>query len=383
MSKEGIPYFTPGEYQRRYEAVRALMDQEGADALLVFGHSGNRQHYQAHVHYLAHAAPRHECYLIFPKRGEPVLFTTHYNHLASAKEVSVIPDVRRSGRDAAGAVAAELKKRGFAAIGVVGDVFYQAMDALRRDLPAVKWKDLTAPCRLLRSRKSDEEIAFQRKAALGVDAAMDALIRELRPGASERDLLVATEKAAWDAGCEPVFLYLNSTPMAASESCVPNQNVSRRKIRMGDVLNTELTVGYGMYTAQILRPFFLGEPTPAYARLYEVAKAVHDRVAGVLKAGATAQEVHDATGLIAESGFTIVDGLIHGFGVDILPPSIRCTLFTPPAPFTFEKNMTVVVQPNPTTKDEKMGVQLGELGLITEGGFEPMHRLPAEVVRVG
>lgn len=382
MSKEGIPYFTPGEYRRRWEAARALMEREGTDALLVFGHSGNRGHYQAHVHYLAHVAPRHECYLIFPLRGEPVLFTTHYNHLASAREVSVVGDVRRSGRDAAGAVGAELRKRGFSSVGVVGDVFYQAMDALRRDLPSMTWKDLTAPCRLLRSRKSEEELDFQRRAAAGVDAAMDALIRELRPGVTERDLLIATEKAAWDAGCEPVFLYLNSTPMAASESCVPNQNVSRRKIRMGDVINTELTVGYGMYAAQILRPFFLGEPTPAYARLYEVAKRVHDEVAGVIRAGATAQQAHDATRLIEESGFTIVDGLLHGFGVDILPPSIRCTLFAPPAPFTFERNMTVVVQPNPATKDEKMGVQLGELGLVTERGFEPMHRLPPEAIRV-
>ena len=78
-----------------------------------------------------------------------------------------------------------------------------------------------------------------------------------------------------------------------------------------------------------------------------------------------------------------VDALLHGFGVDILPPSVRCTLFTPPAPFTFERNMTVVVQPNPATRDERMGVQLGELGLITGRGFEPMHRLPAEAVRVG
>ena len=103
----------------------------------------------------------------------------------------------------------------------------------------------------------------------------------------ERDLLVLSEEIAWREGCEPDFLYLNSTPMAASESCVPNQNISRRRLAMGDVVNTELTVAYGLYSAQILRPFFLGEPTKDYARIYEVTKAAHDRICSVLTSGST------------------------------------------------------------------------------------------------
>ena len=45
--------------------------------------------------------------------------------------------------------------------------------------------------------------------------------------------------------------------------------------------------------------------------------------------------------------------------------------------------MTVVIQPNPTTKDERMGVQLGDMGVITEEGFERMHRVAPEVIRCG
>jgi Xaa-Pro aminopeptidase len=367
MSTIGIPRFSDGEMARRLEAVRALIDETGLDGLLVFGHSGGRRHYQADIHYLTNVAPQHECYLLVPKTGEPTLYTTHYNHLASARECSVVPDVRRSGRKPAGEIAGDIRKRigAEARMGLIGSIFYQDVDDLRRELSGAVWRDVTFAYKLVRSRKSAEELDATRKAAAGTDAAMEAIARAIRPGVEERDLLIAAEEAAWKAGCEPHFLYLNSTSMAASESCVPNQNVSRRKLQAGDVVNTELSVSWNLYSAQILRPFFLGEPTPEYARLYEVAKSVHKGICALLKPGATSREVWEATAPIEAAGYTTVDGTLHGFGVDILPPGIRSRGFDPPIDFTFEENMTFVVQPNPTTKDERAGVHIGELGLIT------------------
>ena len=381
MSAVGIPRFAAEEIARRHAAARGLMDDGDLDGLLVFGHSGRRRHNQADVYYLSNVAPQHESYLLLPNRGEPVLFVTHYNHLASAREVAAIDDVRRAGRHATAAVAKEITARGLARLGVVGPVFYQDMDALRAALPAAKWADVSLPFRALRTLKSDAELDFQRRAAAACDSIITAFAREIRPGVEERDLLVLSEQIAWRSGCEPDFLYLNSTPMAQSESAVPNQNISRRKLAMGDVVNTELTVSYGLYSAQILRPFFLGEPTPEYARLYEVTKAVHDRLAAVVKAGATAHDVWEASGYVEEQGYTTVDSVLHGFGIDILPPNIRSKGFAPPPAFTFKQTMTVVLQPNPTTADERIGLQLGELGLIGEKGFESLHAIPAEVIQ--
>jgi Xaa-Pro dipeptidase len=383
MSAVGIPRFAADEIARRHAAARKLMDDGDLDGLLIFGHSGRRRHNQADVYYLTNVAPQHECYLLLPKRGEPVLFVTHYNHLASAREVAAIEDVRRAGRDAAAAVAKEIKARALARLGVAGSVFYQDMDMLRAQLPSVSWADVSLPFKVLRTLKSEAELAFQRRAAAACDAIISAFAREIRPGVEERDLLVLSEQIAWESGCEPDFLYLNSTPMAQSDSCVPNQNVSRRKLAMGDVVNTELTVSYGLYSAQILRPFFLGEPTAAYARLYEVTKGAYDRLAAAIQPGATARELWEASGYIEAQGYTTVDSILHGFGIDILPPNIRSKGFDAPPPFTFKHNMTVVLQPNPTTADERMGLQLGELGLTGDGGFQSMHAIPAEVIRCG
>ena len=383
MSAVGIPCFGAEEIARRHAAARELMDDGDLDGLLVFGHSGRRRHNQADVYYLTNAAPQHESYLLLPKSGEPVLFVTHYNHLASAREVAAIDDVRRAGRHPAAAVAKEIKARALARLGVAGPVFYRDMDALRAELPSVTWADVSVPFKVLRTLKSEAELEFQRRAAAACDSIIAAFAREIRPGVEERDLLVLSEQIAWQSGCEPDFLYLNSTSMAQSESCVPNQNISRRKLAMGDVINTELTVSYGLYSAQILRPFFLGEPTAAYARLYEVTKAVHDRLAAVIRAGATARDIWEASGYIEEQGYTTVDSVLHGFGIDILPPNIRSKGFDPPPPFTFKQNMTVVLQPNATTADERMGLQLGGLGLIGDDGFDSLHAIPAEVIRCG
>ncbi len=385
MSAEGIARFTNAEIARRHFAAKKLMETDGVDALLVFGHSGRRRHNQADVYYLTNCAPQHESYVLFPGKGDPVLFVTHYNHHASAKDVSAVADVRRAHKRPAHQLVEEMQKRGLgnARIGLVGTFFYQDMDGLRAGLPSVTFKDVSDAFRLVRLTKSEEELAFQRKAAAGCNAIIDAFRREIRPGISEHDLLVLSEEVAWKSGCEPDFLFLSSTPMRASQYCVPNQNVSKRKLVMGDVINTELTVAYGLYSAQILRPFFLGEPTKEYERIRDVMVEAYNRMAAVARPGRTAQDIHEASGYIESCGFTTVDGVAHGFGIDLLPPSIRSPSFDPPVPLTLTKNMTLVLQPNPTTADERMGMQVGDMGLITDDGYVSMHGTPNDVIRLG
>lgn len=385
MSNQDMPRFTDSEMINRHTAIRGMAQRNEVDVVLVFGHSGSRRHYQADIHYLSQVAPYHESYCLVPVEGSPVLWISHHNHLASAKECSWMPDVRRSSRDAATVLAAEIDKRGLrgARIGVVGPMFYQEIDKLRALLPDVRWHDLSLAYKMVRIKKSEEEIAWQRIAAAGCDRVMTAISDAIRPGVEERDLLVLSEQVAWQEQCQPNFLYLNSTPMASSDSCVPNQNLSRRKLRMGDVINTELTVSYGMYSAQLLRPFFIGEPTLAYARLYSVLKTTHDKLAAAMKPGTTLEQLREISLDLRDAGFTTVDGLLHGFGVDIMPPALGPNFGAPAHPYKLEAGITIVLQPNPTTTDERMGMQLGEMGLITDAGFESMHASPAEVTICG
>jgi Xaa-Pro aminopeptidase len=323
---------------------------------------------------------------LLPAQGEPVLWVTRNNHHANACELARIGDVRRAPRNPHALISAEIRKRGLSAgrVGLVGNVFYKDVDGLRRDLPSSEFPDASEAIKRLRSQKSDEELAFQRKAAEGCDAVMEALRREIRPGVDERDILVASEAAAWASGCAPTFLYLNSTSTFDSDSCVPNQFPSRRKIRPGDVINTELTVNYAMYCSQILRPFFVGEPSAEYERIYRLTKKVYDELRGAIRAGTSLGELHRIALQIGDAGFTTVDGIAHGFGVDIQPPGRVPHALLPPADpeERLAANTTYVIQPNPTTTDHRAGMQLGDMGVITDSGFDVVHRYPAEVTRL-
>jgi hypothetical protein len=44
--------------------------------------------------------------------------------------------------------------------------------------------------------------------------------------------------------------------------------------------------------------------------------------------------------------------------------------------------MAIVIQPNPITPDERMGLQVGALGVVTEDGFQTLHGVPLEPVVV-
>lgn len=385
MSNEGHPRFSAAEMERRYAAVRRLMDEKGLDALVIFGHSGNRRHYQADIHYLAHVALFHETYMVVPREGEPILYTTPNNHYQNACELTIVADVRKVDRAVGmpATVSADLIAAGLgkARLGMVGPFFYKDMDGLRATLPDATMSDVTMPYRRIRARKSAEELEWQIKAAAGCDNVMETLKREIRPGLEERDILIMAENAAWEAGCAPTFLYLNSTSMAASETCVPNQLWSRRKIQAGDVINTELTVNYGMYCSQSLRPFFLGDPTPQYQAINDLMMRAYHALCGAIRPGITAQELYEVSLMIREAGYSTVDGIAHGFGVDIQPPSGVPNSFKPPAfpNDILEEGMTYVIQPNPVTPDLKAGMQIGDMGIIRATGFESVHRFPTEV----
>ena len=77
--------------------------------------------------------------------------------------------------------------------------------------------------------------------------------------------------------------------------------------------------------------------------------------------------------MIEDAGFTIRDDLVHGFVGGYLPPVLGRSRRRPVPDFTFEAGMTVVVQPNVVTPDERAGVQVGELLLVTDDGAERLH----------
>ena len=378
------PRFSDIEFANRYARVRASMQEAGISALVLHGTAGSYQEIQ----YLSNFLVTREAMLVFPKEGEPTLFVQYYNHLPNARRVSSIEDIRWGGNDIAATTANNLQERGLAQsqIGIMGTIPLKHYETIRQALPRATFVDFASQMQQLRQIKSDEEIMFLRKGAEFSDLAIEALEHKARPGITEHELAAIVESAYLGLGGKNHIHYMATTPMQNPTACVPAQQQSNRLIEKGDVLITEISAHYHGYPGQILRPFTIcTQPTPEYQRMYEVAVDVYLRIADVIRDGATINEVLDVAEYIHTAGFTIYDDLLHGFGGGYLPPILRTrrTSAKPPQPFIFRENMTIVIQPNVITTDERMGVQVGELVRVTSSGVESLHRYPMRFIRCG
>ena len=181
--------------------------------------------------------------------------------------------------------------------------------------------------------------------------------------------------------------FLGATPMDAPEIVFPWQYPSTRRLQKNDVLLTELSVGYGMCSGQIHRPFVVGaDPTPEYRRLYDLGVECYQRVFEVLKAGATDADFRRAAaGVVERDGYKTHDVLVHGWGLQIEDPRLdvpSATIKRPQMPFTFQTGMLMVIQPNVVSPDGRRGLQVGNLVAIEENGARSLQHYPMEFIRI-
>ena len=246
--------------------------------------------------------------------------------------------------------------------------------------------DVTREFAALRSVKSEEEIERLRGAAELTDLAILAAVGAARPGVSELELVAEAEAAYRRRGGAVRITFLRSMPMSAPNGCLPAQNPSDRRLEKGDVILTEFSASLGAYSGQVHRPIFVqAEPAGEWRRMFEVAKDAYDRIAAGMVPGSTEGDAIANAAVIGEAGYGIYDDLIHGYGTDYGPPLVDRSCVdhwqngtVPPPGRTIERGAAVVIQPNPITPDERMGLQLGALTVVREDGAECLHSLPFE-----
>jgi Xaa-Pro aminopeptidase len=372
--------FSAQELSRRRRALDAVMQQEGVDHVLLYG--ANRS--GSAVSWLTQWPVTREAHVLVT-RGEPdVLLVSFYNHVPEARRRAPAADVRFAGDDPAGSLAELLRARGGEGrpVGFVGSLPYDQYAVLAEGRRLV---DLSRAHTRLRMRKSDEEVRALRHAATLTDAAAAALVGGPLVGCTEHELTARIEQAYVSGGGMHHIHYVGVTPMSAPDRSVPAQWPSSRRVTAGDLLTFELSAAVAPeYSGQLLRSVTVAaEPSAQVQRLHEVAEAALDAVAARLRPGVHAEELVEAAGVIEDAGFTTVDDLVHGFGGGYLPPVIgsRSRAIRPTPDVTLEAGMTLVVQPNVATPDGRLGVQTGELLLVTAEGAERLHSFPRGLVR--
>jgi len=391
------PSFSDAEFQRRGDLARDLMRRERLSALVIFGNSGINRHNEANVFWLTNYLDLHHNYLVFPLNGEATLLTGLVNHVPNARSVSVIEDTRWGTYDPANEIVAKLKKDGIGKgrVGLVGvnatfgmGMPYQHYKILSDSLLEVEWVDVTRDYARLRVIKSEEEFDWLKIAAEYTDNTVEALEHETKIGMTEHDLIGIVEASYRRKGGQPHIAFLRSMPMDKPTACVPAQNVTDRVVQKGDVIIMEISASYWGYSGQIHRPIAVGQdPTREWRKLFEVGEQAYGRICEAMRPDANEGDIIRASSVIGESGYRIYDDLIHGYGVDIHPPLIDqscCKHWESdepiPAGRSFAEDMAMVVQPNPITPDERMGLQMGALTRVTKNGAVSLQKYPMKFV---
>lgn len=380
---EALPYprFSDAEMERRRDALAAELEAAGAAHAVLYG--ANKA--GPAVGWLTRWPVTREALCVFTPGERDLLLVNFYNHIHNAQRIATEAEVGWAGPKPMATAIEELDRRGARGgrVAVIGPLGYRPYAALAEFASPVPLDDAYTRLRL---RKSAEELDWLRVACGFTDSAVRAVHEQAGPGTDERELGNLAERAYVGRGGTTHIHFFGVTPMREPAQSVPAQWPAACALERGDALSCEISASYWEYTGQLLRTFTVAdEPTPLYRELHDVADAAFDAIFERIRPGATAADLVEASAVIGDAGFTTCDDLVHGYVGGYLPPVLgdKSRSLEEVPDFTLEESMTVVIQPNVVTKDERAGVQTGELVAVTADGAERLHDYERGLLRIG
>lgn len=299
--------FSQAEYHRRYNNIRAGMERQGIDCLVIGGNREWREGELGNLRYVGVDIDWEPTYVILPKQGTPIVPAKHggmtppfvsrgtveFEYIKS----SVRPGTRNAN-DHGPAMARQLRKMGLAKgkIGLVSPRVLPAevLLAMQRELPNASFVDAERLFLELRYRKSDEELKFLRRSAYCADKGIEAMIAAAQAGNTDWDLFFAMDRGCTEAGAPPGGQQLLSTgPWRGRRSNVFFDGRTARTLRPGDVIVPEVTSNYKGYFTQLTVPVVLGEPSEQFLADLALCDAVYAHMLAKYRPGATVKGLDD------------------------------------------------------------------------------------------
>lgn len=316
------PVFDETELRGRAERARALMDEQGLDALLVTGDfsAGLNYYYfsghQPRDYQLNYSRPH--C-MVLPREGEPFLYVYNVNE-ANARDLSWVKEVVAYNPPFDGAgLAAELKRRGLerARIGAeLGTDQRVAMSAaayadLVAGLPGAAFVDAGDLLWALRMRKSAAELAYIRQADHINGEAHRLALARLRPGDSEVDVARAYGMAMIEAGAvRPPYGQILIVSEAKSRALGHRSRMlgplPQYTLGDGDLLFVDSGAVVEGYWGEFNRMGVVGDPSPDKVRHHDAIREIIRRAMDeALVPGRTYREImEDMVDFTLELGYT-------------------------------------------------------------------------------
>ena len=350
MSRVCIPDY---EYKERIERAAKLIREKGLDVMLVCSTESD----YANARYFSGFWP------LFERAGvaisangdaalicgpESAIFAKDFGKL---DKVFVLKEFRESADPAYPELTPDTFNDVFKAIGVSGQKIkiglgsyvectlpiYEGLKDSYPEAEIVKCNEIMVE---LRKIKSVNELACIQEGFRFVDIATDEVIRHLKPGVTELQMVGIAQKVIYEEGAEyeglPMYVFSQeSTRHAISRS-------TYKTIKQGDIVQLNLSAKIDGYSPAVGIPVVMGKLDDERRRYIDFCKQAHDWTEKELRAGIMASDV--AKGfykLYEDNGFkdNFVYGPCHGTGmIEVEAPWMETT-----SDYILQENMTFQV----------------------------------------
>lgn len=231
-----------------------------------------------------------------------------------------------------------------------------------------------------RAIKTNDEIELLKVAAAMVDAAYEEIVRTIKPGVRENELVAVANRVLFELGSDLV----ECVNVVSGPRSQPHPHVfSDRVIRPGELVFLDLMHSFNGYRTCYYRTFSCGKPTKGQVEAYDKCWAWLKKSIEAVKPGATTAEIAACWPGAQEIGlkdekeaFLLQFG--HGIGMSIWERPVISRLFSLENPFTLKEGMVFALETYCPSADGKGGARLEEEVVVTKTGHEVITKYPIE-----
>jgi len=350
MSRICIPDY---EYKERIAKAAKLVREKGLDVMVV---SSTESDY-ANARYFSGFWP------LFERAGVAISANGDAALLVGPECIIFAQDVAKIDkifcllefRESADPAYPELKPSSFRdvfnAIGVKGENIkiglgsyvectLPIIEGLKENFPKAEISNCSDIMVELRKIKSENELACIQEGFRIVDLATDEVIRHLKPGVTELQMVGIAQRVIYEEGAEyeglPMYVFSEkSTRHAISRS-------GYRTINKGDIVQLNLSAKIDGYSPAIGLPVVMGKLEGERRRVVEFCKEAHDWTVEQIKAGKLASSIaKEFYNMYVDNGFKdgYVYGPCHGTGmIEVEAPWMETS-----SDYLLQENMTFQV----------------------------------------
>jgi len=378
-------YLSLEEKKRRYGLVREMMKRESIDSLLVIGSSGiGGPMGPGNFRYLTDFLMIFNYgLLLFFAESEPVMLVgadlTQYHALKQ----SWIDDVRISKYFALDVVSVlKERKKGKGRLGVADMESLPASiyQSIRENLTSWEMADVAPLLLDLRLSKSKEEQLLMMKAAEITDNGFQAVLKMIRPGVTEREIIGILEGFHRGHGSDQTFNIIFSGPFpvnSKNDSAIRLFCPSERKIEKGDIIVFEMTATYGGYWNQLVRAVSVGKENRELSQFHKASlKTIEAGVKAMRPGVRTSEFVKTIDSCVKTMGYRLNVPVGHYVGLDLVEVRVN-----PEIELVLKAGAAAIIHPILSNADEDY-MFWGQTYLIMENKTVSLNSAPDELVVV-